>query len=301
MSGDRALLAASVALLATALGVLSYAVVTVPSAAPNYLGRRGLKRSRGLRDHALWAAVEPPVRWLATHAGTVLTSEMRAHIDRQLVLAGDVLGLSPEDVVASSVLSSLLALCWGTVYGFALGRGPLFMILSGPLGAALPYLQIASLAQQRLRRFQDGLPSVIDLLSLGLSAGLDFPGSLRQVVDKSSNPNDPLVEELSLVLQDLNLGKTRKEALLQLAVRIPGESVQEFVSAVVQAEEQGTPLSHVLRIQAIASRQRRSVRAEEQAAKAGVRMIAPLALLFAAIIILIVVPMVIHVRTEFSN
>jgi tight adherence protein C len=298
---DTVLLVASVALVASAVAVAAYAVVDTSNDPPAYLGLRGLKRAQALRDHALWAMLEPLVRWMAARARGVLGARARSHIERQIVLAGDVLGLTPEDVIALSLLSAGCALGWGVVYGLAMDRGPLFVILSVPLGTALPYLQISALGQRRLRRFQDGLPSIIDLLSLGLSAGLDLPGSLRQIVDKSSDPSDPLIEELSLVLQDLSLGKRRKEALSQLAARVPGESVREFVSAVVQAEEQGTPLADVLRIQAVTSRQRRSVRAEETAAKASVRMIGPLVLLFAAILILIVVPMAMKVGPELSN
>jgi tight adherence protein C len=298
---DGALFAGSVSLIAAAIAVAAYAVVATSNAPPNRLGLRGLKRAQALQDHPLWAMIEPLVRWMAARVRGVLGEGTRAQLDRHLVLAGDVLGLTPEDVVALSILSATAAFGWGTIYGFAMDRGPLFLMLSVPLGAALPYLQIASLGQKRLRRFQDGLPSVIDLLSLALSAGLDLPGSLRQIVDKSSDPSDPLIEELSLVLQDLSLGKRRKEALTQLSIRVPGESVREFVAAVVQAEEQGTPLAEVLRIQAVTSRQRRSVRAEEMAAKASVRMVGPLVLLLVAILILVVVPMATTLGPEFSH
>ena len=93
------------------------------------------------------------------------------------------------------------------------------------------------------------------------------------------------------MLQELGIGRTRKQALLGFAERAPIETVQEFVNSVVQAEEKGNPLADVLQIQAGMSRMRRTVRAEQQAAKAGVQMIGPLALLLICIIALILGPM----------
>jgi tight adherence protein C len=141
---------------------------------------------------------------------------------------------------------------------------------------------------------------VIDLLSLGLSAGLDFPGSLRQVVDKASTPDDPLIEELNLILEELRMGKTRKEALSQFAARVPGETVREFVGAVIQAEERGNPLARVLQIQAETSRQRRSVRAEEAASRASLQIIMPMVMIFVAILMLIVTPMAMELEKKFQ-
>jgi tight adherence protein C len=160
---------------------------------------------------------------------------------------------------------------------------------------------MSGIEAERRRAIQNGLPYVVDLLALGLSAGLDFPGALSRVVEKSSNPNDPLVEELNLVLQELQVGKTRKDALAQFAERVPSDSVVEFVSAVTQAEESGNPLGRVLQIQAEVSRQRRSVRAEEAASRASVKMIGPLVLLFGAILLLIVSPMVLELEGTFAR
>ena len=96
------------------------------------------------------------------------------------------------------------------------------------------------------------------------------------------------------------LAFSRKQALEQLATRVPCESVREFVGAVCQAEERGNPLGQVLEIQAEASRQRRSTRAEEAASTASVKMLAPMLLIFAAILLLIVAPMVMNIQNSFG-
>jgi tight adherence protein C len=279
----------------------SYVVLSQPSGAPSLLGPRGLRRARSLANNALWAQLEPTVRWLATRIRPLMPQRLRSSLDRQLTLAGDFWGLQPEEFAALSVLTATAGLGLGTLYGLLLERGALYVALGGGLGMSIPYLQISGLEQERRRRVQNGLPYVIDLLSLGLSAGLDFPGALRHVVEKASAPDDPLVEELHLILQELEVGKTRKAALTQFAERNPGEAVREFVGAIVQAEERGNPLAHVLQIQADASRQRRSVRAEEAASRASLQILLPMVLVFVAILLLIVTPMAFELQHSFGD
>lgn len=292
-------------LIAVSLGVGvllgSYAVLSTPSGAPSLLGPRGLRRARSLTSNSLWAQLEPTVRWLATRLRPLMPERLRSSLDRQLTLAGDFWGLQPEEFVALSVLTLGAGLGLGSLYGLLLERGALYVALGGGLGVSIPYLQISGLEQERRKRVQNGLPYVIDLLSLGLSAGLDFPGALRQVVEKASTPDDPLMEELHLILQELEVGKTRKAALTQFAERVPGEAVREFVGAIVQAEERGNPLARVLQIQAEASRQRRSVRAEEAASRASLQILFPMVLVFVAILLLIVTPMAFELQQSFGD
>ena len=287
--------------LAGALFVIVYVVAATPTLPPSRLGIRGLKRMSTLKSSTLWAQLEPATRWLGARLSGLLSPGTRASLDQQITLAGDFWGLTPEEAVALTLISSSLGALAGSLFSLAFSRGALYPLVFAFLCGILPYLQINGLQQERQKRIQTGLPYVIDLLALGLSAGLDFTGSLRQVVDKSSNPDDPLIEELNIILQELSVGKTRKQALLQFSDRVGGESVREFVSAVVQAEERGSPLSDVLRIQAQSSRQRRSVRAEEAAATASVKMLAPMVLLFIAILMLIVTPMFMEIGNQFSK
>jgi tight adherence protein C len=95
----------------------------------------------------------------------------------------------------------------------------------------------------------------------------------------------------------LRLGRTRKQTLQDFAFRAPVASVREFVAAVVQAEERGNPLAQVLQIQAEMLRRGRTANAEEAAAKAGVSMTGPLFLLFVAIMIIIMAPMILKMKT----
>jgi tight adherence protein C len=282
-------------LLVVALVVLVYGVASAPTRVASRLGLRGLKRQRVLAENELWAAIEPLVRWLGVRVSGLPNEEQRGALERQISLAGDYMGLTADEYLALMVLGALGGGAVGIVSGELLELGMLAAIAGFALGGALPYLQISGVAQERLKAISRGLPYTIDLMAMSMGAGLDFPGAIRQVVEKCSNPNDPIVEEFMLILQTLNLGQTRKEALLEFARRAPSESVSEFVNALVQAEERGNPVAEVLSIQATVSRTRRSVRAEESAAKAGVQMVGPLMLVFFCVIGLLLGPAVIQI------
>jgi len=269
-----------------------YALVAAPTRVASRLGMRGLKRRRAIENNPAWSQIEPLVRWLGVRVSGIIGDEFRNKLDRQLALAGDYLGLTPEEYVGLSIVSFLGGLLFGTGAGYITGARSLMIAICGPLFASLPYFTISSEAERRLKQVNRGLPFVIDLMALAMSAGLDFPGAIRQVVEKSSDSTDALVEEFTRILQELQLGRTRKQALTDFMQRVPSEQALEFGNAIIQAEERGNPVADVLQIQAGVSRMRRSVRAEELAARAGVAMVGPLFLLFGCIMLLVVAPMI---------
>jgi tight adherence protein C len=284
--------------LGLACFILVFAALSAAPTPGRRLGLRGLKRQRALETVPLWASLEPLVRWLGARLIGLVSSDWRARANRKIALAGDYLGLMPEEAVGLSVLSALLGLGLGWLLSELSGLGNVVLIGGTLVGASLPYFRISSAAVERMKLVNRRLPHAIDLLALAMGAGLDFPGSVRQVVEKSGRPDDPLVEELTLLLQSLQLGRTRRQALEELAERVPSDAVVEFVAAVVQAELRGNPLASVLAIQAEVSRRKRSVRAEESAAKAGVAMALPLILVFLTILILIVAPIVMKLQSS---
>lgn len=287
-----------IASIALASFLLVFVALSAATAQGTRLGLRGLKRQRALESVPLWSSLEPLVRWLGARFLGLVSAEWRAQANRKIALAGDYLGLLPEEAVGLSVLCALGGLGVGWLLADVSGFGNIVLIAAMLFGAALPYFRISGAAAERMKRVNRRLPHAIDLLALSMGAGLDFPGSVRQVVEKSGSPDDPLVEEFTLLLQSLQLGRTRRQALEEFSERVPSDAVIEFVAAVVQAELRGNPLVDVLRIQAEVSRRKRSVRAEESAAKAGVAMALPLILVFLTILILIVAPIVMKLQSS---
>jgi tight adherence protein C len=121
-------------------------------------------------------------------------------------------------------------------------------------------------------------------------SGLDFPGAMRTVSKPTNGRPNALSSELSALLEELELGHTRKEALEHFAERVPTQAVEDFTYAVIQADQKGNPLARVLQVQGRMLSMRRSVAAEEAAARAGVLMIAPMVLLLGCIMLLLMGP-----------
>lgn len=263
-----------------------------PQAQPHF-GMKGLRRQRAMEAGGLFAAFEPLVRLVASWIAYLPLAEQRRQVDELIKHAGDYLGLTANEFFALSFLGFVGMGSFGLVLLKLAQMPPILFVVFGAMGAALPYFQVTGERDRRFKEVNRGLPPAIDLASLCMGAGLDFPGSIKQIVDKSPNKEDALVEEFSRILQELDLGKTRRQALENFADRAPTEAVRDFVGAVVQAEEKGNPLGEVLRIQANMLRMRRSVMAEEAAAKAAVMLIGPLMLIFGAIMLCLMGPFVI--------
>lgn len=282
--------------VALAFFFIAYAAADAPLGDGKRMGLRGLKRQRALERNETWQSLEPLVRWLGMRISGLMTQSQKDSLNHQISIAGDFLGLLPEELVALSIITGVAGLGAGYLLGSLSGMGGILVIACGGFGAVAPSMTLSSTAADCFKDVNRRLPYAIDLLALGMGAGLDFPGAVRQVVEKSGAPDDALVEEFTLILQGLQVGRTRRQALEDFAERVPSDPVKEFVGAVVQAELRGNPVAHVLRIQAEVSRNRRSVRAEEAAAKAGVAMVAPLMMVFVCILILIVSPMIMKLQ-----
>jgi len=285
---------AGAAFLGIAVFIVVYSLAKSSPTLATKTGARGLKRARAVDEGGSFATIEPLMRLVASWVAPFPLPKMRREIDRQLVLAGDWLGLTADEFIALSILSSILFLAIGLGGGHFMELSPLFSVFFFGVGAMLPYLRMTGETQDRFKAINRGLPMQIDLASLCMGAGLDFPGALRQIVDKAVDQKNPLVEEVKRILQELELGRTRKTALENFAERCPTDAVRDFVGAVVQAEEKGNPLAEVLRIQARMLRMRRSIMAEESAARAAVMMMGPLMLIFCAIILILLGPFMIQ-------
>jgi tight adherence protein C len=211
--------------------------------------------------------------------------------------AGDYLGLSGDELIAACLLggaglggAALLICNLLSVHG-------LFALIGLGLGFFVPWFRIAAVAQLRARTVGRALPSAVELAAMCMSAGLDFPGSLRRIVDSASDPSVPVIEEFSRVLQELDLGHTRRSAMERFALRVPTDQVRELVNSVIQAEQKGTPLATVLTIQAQTQRLRRSIAAEETASEAALLLLGPMTLIFLCVIVILLGPVVVRFMT----
>jgi len=280
------------AAIALAIACVAFALARNPVASEPRLGLRGLKRQKALRQGGLFAGLEPSIRKIAGWVSALELGSMRIKADHLLVTAGDYLGLSADELIASMILGGLGGAGFGAMAVWLIELPPILIAIFGAGGALLVLAEVHGAADQRKRDISRQLPSAIELIALCMSAGLDFSGALSQILKNAPLDDDPLVEEFGLILYHLQLGHPRTRALQVFASRVPTESVSDFVYAVVQSEAKGNPLRETLRVQASVLRTRRSVRAEELAAKASGKMIIPMTLLLASALILIGAPLV---------
>ncbi len=277
------------AFIATAC--LVYWLAARPTRPTSRLGMRGMKRQQSLLRRPLWASMEPLVRWLGVHISGVLSSSSRSALDAQLTYAGDYLGMTPDEYLACMLLGGGIGTMVGGVASWLVAGRMAFLLfpVAIALGAIVPYLVVDGARVERFKAISRGLPYAVDLMALSMSAGLDFPASIQQVVEKAK-ANEALREELAYVLQQLQLGRTRSQALRELAARVPLESVREFAQSLVQAEERGNPVAAVLEVQAAMARSRRSNQAEKAATDMRAKMVLPTMMLIAVGLLLIAIP-----------
>jgi tight adherence protein C len=259
-----------------------------PSRPASRLGMRGLKRQRALLNPT-WAACDPLVRWMGLRVSGILDEKTRAKLDKNLTHAGDWMGVTVDEYVALIFLAGIVGAAIGGIVAFIDGRFtfliPILMIAT----SSIPHVIVDSARVERFRSINRGLPYAIDLMALSMSAGLDFPGSVGQVVAKAK-ANLALVDELGYILQQFHLGRTRAQVLKELAERVPIESVREFVHALLHAEERGTPVANVLEIQASTARVRRANLAETAASDMRGKMVLPTMMIIGVSMTLIAIP-----------
>jgi tight adherence protein C len=291
------LLALTFAMILGGLSGFVFQLAMAPVAARPTLGGRGLNRANALRRGGFFAMVEPLVRVLAGWVGALPLKRIRRPLRRSLVHAGEYLGLSEDELIAMCALSGLGLGVVGLVVGGLLRLPSMLAIVALCLGVMAPWLRVLAVARARARSVSRGLPGAVELAAMCMSAGLDFPGSLRRIADSAADPNDPVIEEFSRVLQELDLGHTRRNAMEGFAARVPTDQVRELVNSVVQAEAKGSPLASVLTIQAQTQRLRRSIAAEETAAEAALMLLGPMTLIFLCVIVLLLGPVVVRFMT----
>ncbi|MBU4459798.1 MAG: type II secretion system F family protein [Verrucomicrobia bacterium] len=157
-----------------------------------------------------------------------------------------------------------------------------------------PSLWLQSRVRDRHLQLQRALPFVLDLLTLSVEAGLDFMTAIKRIIDRRDI--DALNEELIRVFREVQLGKTRREALRDMSDRVQQADIRSVTNALVQADELGVSIGAILRIQADQMRVRRFLNAEKMANEAPVKMLFPLiGFIFPAVFLILLGPIAVQV------
>jgi tight adherence protein C len=169
-----------------------------------------------------------------------------------------------------------------------IARQLLFSAVMGLLGFFLPVIWLGRRIRSRQEQIVKTLPDALDLLTISVEAGLPFDGAMQRVAEKWDNE---LSKGFQRLLTEMQVGKSRRDALRDLADRMDVPDVTSFVAALVQADQLGISIAKVLRIQAEQMRIKRRQRAEEKAQQAPIKMLIPMTfLIFPTILIIIMGP-----------
>jgi len=167
------------------------------------------------------------------------------------------------------------------------------------LGQQLPASMLTTKITRRQTEVRKAMPDALDLLTICVEAGLGFEAAMSKVSEKWDNE---LALAFARTLREIQLGKVRRDSLKDMADRLGIAEMTSFVAAIIQSEQLGVSMAKVLRIQADQMRLKRRQFAEEQAHKAPIKMIIPMALLiFPSIMIIILVPAGMQIATQFAG
>ena len=232
---------------------------------------------------------EPLVRWLSEVCRRMLSEELPS-VQRDLHVSGAARAWKPEEWLAATLIQAVL---------FSIPGGAWCLREFGVAGLVMTFALVViiavmlrrrlhSNAVRRMWRIKTRLPYFLDLVNLLMEAGATFMNALREAVREFTE--QPVGQEFGRVLTELSLGRNRSAALESMRDRLQDDEITSLVGAIIQGEEHGSPLVHVLRGQADFLRIKRTQRAETLAGEAGVQMLFPTMLVMMATVIVILAP-----------
>jgi tight adherence protein C len=227
-------------------------------------------------DTSLLTSSEPKGLGILAKALPSSPKEM-GRLRRQMIAAGRYdIGSAVYYSLAKLVTPVLLV----AIVFLALGvrQGWILMILAGVIGYLLPDLVLARMRGAHAKAIQNGLPDVLDLLIVCIEAGSSLDQSIVKASDELGITHPALAHELKLITTEIRAGKPRLEAFRNFAARTRVDDVRALVTMLTQTDRFGTSVAQALRIHADTSRTKRRQRAEERAAKVGVKLVFPLVL-----------------------
>jgi tight adherence protein C len=259
-------------------------------------------RNEQLRRSALERLVLPFAGKVISSITRLTPLDLYGRVNRLIVLAGNPPALTAERIVAFKIVFAIVGLVAGLMLspllpftGFLLKVGT--VVLFTLIGYTLPSATVAARASKRQKEIRKALSDTMDLLTISVEAGLGFDAALGQVV---RNVPGPLSEEIARMLQEMQIGVTRTEALRHLTDRTEVSELDGFVLSMIQADKYGVGIAKVLRAQALELRQKRRQRAEEAAQKVPLKLLFPMIfMVLPALFIVILGPGIIKIAETF--
>lgn len=296
------LILAAVCLSASALAVGN--VVTLPArtrrARIRSAATYGVVRAPATERVRFQKRVVAPLVGSLSHAMLRLNPKQSLDSVSRLLMSAGMRSTSPQAFLASKAASGIIGLVLGIVVGASMSAGAAVVLacILGAIGYILPAVVVTSRSRRRQARLVAELPDALDLLAVSVEAGLGFDGAIAKLTE---HMHGPLTEEFELALGEMRVGESRPDALKKLAERAGAPEIASFVRAIIQADQLGTSLGRILRVQATDTRLKRQAAAEERAMKAPIKMLFPtVAFIFPAMFIVVLGPALLSLKTLFG-
>jgi len=233
----------------------------------------------------------------------IAPKDLTSVFEKKVIMAGSPFNLSIKDWINLQVMIilGLPFVTAGMAYLIKLDiRAIVFIVISEMcLGLLFPNLILNSKIKERQKSITNALPDVLDLLTVSVEAGLGFDGALAKVIDKMPGP---IADEFDNVLNEMKVGKSKRDALKDMADRVNINDLTTFIGSIIQADQLGVSIGNVLRIQSDQIREKRRQRAKEKAMKAPVKMLIPMLLfIFPTIFVVLIGPVAIKVLHTFAS
>jgi tight adherence protein C len=245
--------------------------------------------------------ITPAIRWIGRLFGRITPAGAIENLAKKLLIAGNPLGLGAREYYGINLASTLL----GVYLAFLLiqrGTKSLNVALSILVLILLyffPKVWLQSRVASRQNKVRKGLPDALDMLSVCATAGLGFDQSLQRV---SEYWDTPIGHEFGRVINEMEMGLTRRDALRNLSDRLEIREIASFVALILQTEQLGMSISDTLHAQADQMRIERRFRAQEQAQRAPIKMLIPMAvLIFPALLAVILGPAIPTLMEVFKS
>ncbi|WP_395244492.1 type II secretion system F family protein [Agromyces sp. MMS24-K17] len=285
---------AAVALVAIGLGVLVFVL---------FPGRKPVADTaeRNVEVHPSLGVVQQRPS-LAQSLITAAPAGYAGWLEKQVVYAGRPIGWTVHRIVTCKLVLLVIGVVGGFLFVVAGGPQPLEVLVAIAISALLfflPDVLINSRAHDRQEALKVALPDTLDQMTIAVEAGLGFDAAMAKA---ARGGKGPLAEELIRVLQDMSIGRTRRDSFQELERRTSVEDLRRFIRAVIQADAYGVAIGEVLRVQAGEMRLKRRQRAEEQAQKVTVKILFPLVFcLLPVLFIVVMTPAVLSIIDSFSS
>jgi len=241
----------------------------------------------------------PLVAWLSRMM-LRLTPKQNLETISALLMSAGMRNTSPQAFLAAKGGCAIGGLVLGLLVGSASSGGLalVFGIGLGAIGYIAPAIIVSGRARRRGAALIAALPDALDLLAVSVEAGLGFDAAIAKLVQYMKGP---LSDEFELALGEMRIGESRADALKKLAARSGTQEISSFVRSIIQADQLGTSLGRILRVQATDTRNKRQAAAEEKAMKAPIKMLFPTVLfIFPAMFIVVLGPAMLSLGQVFG-